>query len=59
MRFLLWKSVATYYENLPEEKRPRYLALQGSENEGQNKWKVFFNPIRTIDRTHITNKLQP
>jgi len=56
MRFLLWKSVAHYCEGLEEEKRPLYLALQGSENDGQTKWKVFFNPIRTIERTHLTNK---
>ncbi len=56
MRFLLWKSVIHYCENLEEARRPLYLALQGSENEGQNKWKNFFYPIRTIHRTHITNK---
>ena len=58
MRFLLWKSVVHYCECLEEEKRPLYLALQGSENEGQTKWKVFFSPLRTIHRTHLTNKLE-
>jgi len=56
MRFLLWKSVMHYCDSLKEEQRPLYLALQGSENDGQNKWKFFFNPIRTIQRTHVTNK---
>lgn len=58
MRFLLWKSVVHYCEGLDENKRPLYLALQGSENEGQSKWKTFFHPIRAIYRTHITNKHQ-
>lgn len=56
MRFLLWKSVVHYCEGLDEEKRPLYLALQGSENAGQNNWKTFFHPIRAIHRTHITNQ---
>lgn len=55
MRFLLWKSVVHYCQGLEDRKRPLYLALQGSENEGQNKWKKFFHPIRVIDRTHVTN----
>ncbi len=55
MRFLLWKSVVHYCGNLEENKRPLYLALQGSENEGQNRWKTFFHPVRAIYRTHITN----
>lgn len=55
MRFLLWKSVVHYCQGLEISKRPLYLALQGSENEGQNKWKEFFHPIRTISRTHVTN----
>ncbi len=55
MRFLLWKSVVHYCEGLEENKKPRYLALQGSENEGQNQWKYLFNPVRLIQRTHLTN----
>ncbi len=55
MRFLLWKSVAHYCQELESDKRPLYLALQGSENEGQYKWKKFFHPIRHINRTHVTN----
>lgn len=55
MRYLLWKTIAHYCENLEANKRPLYLALQGSENEGQNRWKAFFGPIRTIQRTHLTN----
>lgn len=57
MRFLLWKTVVHYYESIEEDKRPLYLALQGSENKGQHKWKIFFHPVRTIYRTHITNQL--
>ena len=57
MRFLLWKSVAHYCATLEEDKKPLYLALQGSENEGQNRWKSFFHPIRSIYRTHVTNML--
>ena len=56
MRFLLWKSVVFYCDNLEETQKPCYLALQGSENEGQCKWKVYFNPVRTIQRTHLTNR---
>lgn len=55
MRFLLWKSVTHYCENLDSEKKPRFLALQGSENEGQYRWKLFFHPFRLIYRTHMTN----
>jgi len=55
MRFLLWKSVACYCNSLEEHRWPLYLALQGSENEGQNNWKRFFYPIRAIPRTHVTN----
>jgi len=58
MRFLLWKVVAQYCSGLEEKKRPLYLALQGSENNGQNQWKFFFNPERTIQRTHVTNDIK-
>ncbi len=57
MRFLLWKSVACYCASLEEHQWPLYLALQGSENEGQNNWKRFFHPIRAIHRTHVSNDL--
>lgn len=57
MRFLLWKSVTCYFHDLTKKNELRYLALQGSENEGQNKWKSFFHPVSTIHRTHITNAL--
>lgn len=56
MRFFLWKSVAYYCDGLELSARPKYLALQGSENEGQHKWKEYFNPIRIIPRTHVTNR---
>ncbi len=57
MRFFLWKSVVCYCESLEACQQPIYLALQGSENEGQNNWKRFFCPIRVIHRTHMTNSL--
>jgi hypothetical protein len=57
MRFLLWASVVHYYNDLEEDnKKPQYLALQGSENEGQNRWKNFFRPERAIYRTHMANE---
>ena len=51
MRLLLWQGASHVIEH--HGSRARWLALQGSESKGQDRWKRSFGPARKIEKTHM------
>lgn len=51
MRFLVWQGVSCISDR--GLSRASWVALQGSESEGQDRWKRSFGPVKRIDKTHM------